>query len=226
MSVRARYEAQGTRFLVSDTDLNDRSRRIKAVLFDWDGVFNDGFKDVDGGSPFSEVDSMGVNLLRFAIWSRNGEVLPVAAIITGQHNKLAERFAEREKFHGVYMGFTNKPEAFDAMLNEHGLKAEEVAFVFDDVLDVPVAQRCGLRVLIGHQATQEFQANVVKRKAADVIVPSGNGRHALREACEMLMALWGCWDDVIEHRVNYDATYQRYLAARNAVEPKAVRNER
>jgi 3-deoxy-D-manno-octulosonate 8-phosphate phosphatase (KDO 8-P phosphatase) len=226
MSVRARYEAQGTRFLISDADLNDRSRRIKAVLFDWDGVFNDGFKDLDGGSPFSEVDSMGVNLLRFAIWTRNGEVLPVAAIITGQHNKFAERYAERERFHGVYMGFTNKPEAFNELLNEHGLKAEEVAFVFDDVLDLPVAEHCGLRVVIGHQATQEFQASAVKRKSADVIVPSGNGRHPLREACELLMALWGCWDDVVDHRVKYSDTYQRYLAARNAIQPKAVRNTR
>jgi hypothetical protein len=40
------------------------------------------------------------------------------------------------------------------------------------------------------------------------------------------MALWNCWDDVVDHRVRYSETYQRYLAARTAVQPKVVRNSR
>ena len=202
-----------------------RLSSIKAVICDWDGVFNDGFKDAEGGSPFSEVDSMGVNLLRFALWLRKEE-LPYSAIITGQHNLFAERFAQREHLHGVYMGFTHKPEAFDRFLAQHGLKPDEVLFIFDDVLDLPLAERCGLRVLIGHRATELFQRTCIQRGMVDIHINLGGGHHGLREACELLVQLLGNWERVIDHRVAFDATYQRYLTARQAVVLEVVRNAR
>jgi 3-deoxy-D-manno-octulosonate 8-phosphate phosphatase (KDO 8-P phosphatase) len=226
MTVRDRFAEKGVRFHLTEAAFEMRSLAIKAVLFDWDGVFNDGFKDAEGGSPFSEVDSMGVNLLRFALWLRNDEKLPKAAIITGQHNAYAERFAERERFHGVYVGYTHKPEAFDAFLALHGLKAEEVAFFFDDVLDLPVAQRCGLRIMFGHSATHHFQQHVEASGLADITMPTGGGHHGLRQACELLIASWGEWERVVDHRVRYDLVYQRYLAARNAVNTAVQRNTR
>jgi 3-deoxy-D-manno-octulosonate 8-phosphate phosphatase (KDO 8-P phosphatase) len=153
MSLLLPFTTHGLRTTASEPELLRRLARTKAVLFDWDGVFNDGFKDAEGGSPFSEVGSMGVNLLRFALWLRNGP----PAQGRGDHRPaqplFAERFAQRERLHGVYMGFTNKPDAFDAFLAKHGLQAEEVAFFFDDVLDLPVAARCGLRVMIGSPVT-------------------------------------------------------------------------
>lgn len=226
MTVRDRFAEKGVRFHLTEAAFEMRSLAIKAVLLDWDGVFNDGFKDAEGGSPFSEVDSMGVNLLRFALWLRNDEKLPKAAIITGQHNAYAGRFAERERFHGVYMGYTNKPEAFDAFLATHGVKAEEVAFFFDDVLDLPVAQRCGLRIMLGHTATHHFQHYVETGGLADITIPTGGGHHGLRQACELLIASWGDWERVVDHRVRYDLVYQRYLADRNAVLTEMVRNAR
>jgi 3-deoxy-D-manno-octulosonate 8-phosphate phosphatase (KDO 8-P phosphatase) len=217
MGIRERSGEHGVRFLTGEHDLQTRISRIKAVLFDWDGVFNDGFKDERGGSPFSEVDSMGVNLLRYALWRGNARTNPVAAIISGQQNHLAEKFAGRERFHALYMGFTNKPEAFDALLGTHGLRPEEVAFFFDDVLDLPIAAECGVRILISHRATHHFQRTVEGRGAADIIIPIGGGHHGLRMACELLIALQGEWEKVIEERVNYSTDYQAYLAARNAV---------
>lgn len=226
MSAREHFAAHGLRSLIGDREFERRSAGIKAVVFDWDGVFNDGFKDLEGGSPFSEVDSMGVNLLRFGLWLRNGERSPSAAIITGQHNAFAQRFAERERFHGVHMGFTDKPEALEAFLFDHDLQADEVLFFFDDVLDLPVAERCGLRVLIGHRATHLFQRTVEQRKLADVVIPLGGGHHGLREACEFLLGAWNLWERVVDHRMRYDETYQRYLSARNAVSTKVVRGTR
>lgn len=226
MSARERSVEHGVRFLIGEHELERRSKNVRAVIFDWDGVFNDGFKDAQGGSPFSEVDSMGVNLLRFALWSSAEERLPVAAVITGQHNALAKGYAEREHFHGVYMGFTNKTEAFDAFLREHDLKEEEVLFFFDDVLDLPVAARCGLRVLIGHRATHHLQRLVSSRGIADVVVPLGGGHHGLRQACEVLMSSWGAFERVVDHRVAYDTVYQRYLDTRNAIGTRVVSNPR
>jgi 3-deoxy-D-manno-octulosonate 8-phosphate phosphatase (KDO 8-P phosphatase) len=195
------------------------------VLLDWDGVFNDGFKDAEGGSPFSEVGSMGVNLLRFALWLRNGH-LPKAAVITGQHNPYSERFAQRERLHGVYMGFTNKPEAFDAFLAKHGLQAEEVAFFFDDVLDLPVAARCGLRVMIGSPVTAWLVEQAIARGEVDLVTANSGGNNGLREATDAVIALLGNGREVIDHRVQYSETYQRYLSERQAVVPEIVRNAR
>ena len=215
----------GTELLISHDEAKERLRGIRAVLFDWDGVFNDGWKDLDGGSPFSEVGSMGVNLLRFALWMRNGH-LPKAAVITGQHNPYAERFAQRERLHGVFMGFTNKPEAFDAFLAKHGLQADEVAFFFDDVLDLPVAARCGLRIMIGSPVTAWLVEQVIARGEVDIVTSNSGGSNGLREATDAVMALLGVGRDVLAHRAGYTETYQRYLGERQAVEPVIVRNAR
>lgn len=225
MSPLRPFTTLGLRTITPEPELLRRVARIKAVLFDWDGVFNDGFKDADGGSPFSEVGSMGVNLLRFALWLRNGS-LPKAAVITGQHNPYSERFAQRERLNGVYMGFTNKPEAFDSFLTKHGLQADEVAFFFDDVLDLPVASRCGFRVMIGSPVTAWFVEQVIARKEADLITGHSGGDNGLREATDAVIALLGNGTDVIEHRVMYSEVYQKYLAERQAIQPEVVRNPR
>ncbi len=214
----------GTRLIATREELLAKCADVKAVLFDWDGVFNNGFKDLEGGSPFSEVDSMGVNLLRFALWLKNGEKLPAAGIITGQHNAYAERFAHRERMHACHMGYTNKPEAFDAFLRTHGLQAEEVAFFFDDVLDLPVAQRCGLRVLIGRKASPWFEGAAIG--SMDVITAFDGGHHGLREACELLIVASGRADEVLDHRVRFSDVYQRYLTQRQAVVPEIDRKAR
>ena len=225
MSLLLPFTTHGLRTTAPEPELLRRLARIKAVLFDWDGVFNDGFKDAQGGSQFSEVGSMGVNLLRFALWLRSGS-LPKAAIITGQHNPFAERFAERERLHGVYMGFTNKPEAFDAFLAQHGLQPEEVAFFFDDVLDLPVAERCGLRVMIGSPFTAWLVEQFVRRGAVDLITANPGGANGLRQATDAVIALLGNGDAVIIERAAYSSTYQDYLSQRQAVQPEVVRNAR
>lgn len=225
MSLLQPFTIRGLRVIGSEKELLRRLARTKAVLFDWDGVFNDGFKDAEGGSPFSEVGSMGVNLLRFSLWLRNGR-LPKAAVITGQHNPYAERFAQRERLHGVYMGFTNKPEAFGAFLAEHGLQADEVAFFFDDVLDLPVAARCGLRVMIGSPVTAWLVEQAIARGEVDIVTAKSGGNNGLREATDTMIALLGNGAEVLDHRVKYSETYQRYLSERQAVAVEIVRNAR
>jgi 3-deoxy-D-manno-octulosonate 8-phosphate phosphatase (KDO 8-P phosphatase) len=166
-----------------------------------------------------------VNLLRFALWLRNGH-LPKAAVITGQLNPFAERFAQRERLHGVYMGFTHKPEAFDAFLVKHGLQADEVAFFFDDVLDLPVASRCGLRVMIGSPVTAWLVEQAIARGEVDMVTANSGGNNGLREAMDAVIALLGNGSEVIEHRVQYSEVYQRYLSERKGVVPEVVRNVR
>lgn len=214
-----------TRNLRSAEELKERVARIRAVLFDWDGVFNDGWKDLDGGSPFSEVGSMGVNMLRFALYLKNGKE-PAAAVITGQLNPHAERFVQRERFHGLYMGFINKPDAFSEFLKDHDLQADEVAFFFDDAIDLPVAKLCGLRVLIGRAAGHLFTELVVARGDADIVTGCSGGENGLREATEAVIGLLGNFSAVFDHRAAFSEDYQRYLKERNAKVPQVVRGVR
>ncbi|MBS1568457.1 MAG: phosphatase [Bacteroidetes bacterium] len=211
-----------TNFLHSHAALQTRAQGIKAVLFDWDGVFNDGWKGLDGGSPFSEVGSMGVNMLRFGLWLRNG-VNPPAAVLTGQVNPLAEKFVQRERFHAIYMGYINKPDAFAEFLRTNSLKPGEVAFFYDDAIDLPVARQCGLRILIGRRGGERFEEHVVQRGDADIVTACSGGENGLREATEAVISLLGNFADVFDHRAAYSETYQRYLRERNATVP-VVRN--
>lgn len=218
-------EMHQTRYLHSQEELQRRAKNIRAVLFDWDGVFNDGWKDIDGGSPFSEVGSMGVNMLRFALWLTNG-VNPPAAVITGQINPHAENFVKRERFHAIYMGYINKPDAFGQFLRDNELKPEEVAFVFDDAIDLPVAKQCGLRVLIGRPAGQLFAEHVIARGDADIVTANSGGENGLREATEAVIGLIGDFADVFDQRAAFTEPYQRYLQERNATEPRVEKGKR
>jgi 3-deoxy-D-manno-octulosonate 8-phosphate phosphatase (KDO 8-P phosphatase) len=218
------HEAQ--RRVKDEAALKARLSRIRAVLFDWDGVFNDGWKDLDGGSPFSEVGSMGVNMLRFGLWMQNKEQLPYSAIITGQHNAHAERFAQREKLHGLYMGFIDKRVAFAAFLAKHRLKEDEVAFFFDDAIDLAVADRCGLRILMRSAASEQFAQHAIARGCVDMATSLSGGQNGLREATDALLTIMGRFGDAIDNRAAYSETYQRYLAQRQAVLPEIVKDPR
>lgn len=215
----------GTRFLRPPDMLQRQLGQVRALVFDWDGVFNAGWKDAQGGSPFSEVESMGVNLLRFALWQREQRMLP-CAIITGQHNPDAERFATREHLDGIYMGFTHKPDAFAAFLQKHALEAKQVAFFFDDVLDIPVARMAGLRVLLRRASSPLLENHIVANGDADLLTRASGGEHGLREACELLITLAGRPGDTIEHRVRYSDTYRNYLEQRAVIRTEVVRQER
>ncbi len=225
MEALKHFKERGGSFLKAPDVLRRQVGGIKAVLFDWDGVFNEGFKDLEGGSPFSEVDSMGINMLRFGLWSAHRRN-PPAAIITGQRNPYAVRFGEREHLHQVYMGFANKPEAFKEFLRIHGLQAREVAFFFDDILDLPIAKQCGFRVLIGHTASPMMELYARTNGDADYVTGSSGGAHGLREACELMLVLLGRWNDVVDQRQAYSETYQRYLKERDSVRTEVQRFER
>jgi 3-deoxy-D-manno-octulosonate 8-phosphate phosphatase (KDO 8-P phosphatase) len=189
---------------------------IRAFIFDWDGVFNDGMKSAVGGSPFSEVDAMGTNMLRFGYFLKNQSV-PKVAILTGEENPAAAFLGNRECFHGIYFKSTDKRLAFRHFLSEQQLKAEEVAFVFDDVLDLAVAEQCGLRFQVRHAGAPLLQKYSKDKHIADYITATET--HAVREVCELILGIFGRYNDAIYHRSQFDETYQKYLTARNQVTP-------
>jgi 3-deoxy-D-manno-octulosonate 8-phosphate phosphatase (KDO 8-P phosphatase) len=213
------YSELGGRFISPPHELKQKLDGIKAIVLDWDGVFNDGYKSSSGGSPFSEVDSMGLNLLRFSRFIRTNQ-LPVTVLISGETNDSAFFYGERENFHYCYYKVAHKLHALDHLCEKEGLEPSHVAYFFDDVLDIPIAARCGLRIMVNQGANPLFTEYAVRHNLADYITASRGGRFAVRESCELLIALSGDYDTVLEARVENAESYQRYITARRKTKPR------
>ena len=192
---------------------------VNTFLFDWDGVFNSGTKGENVNSNYTEVDSMGLNMLRFGYWLKNGK-LPQLGIITGQNNLSAIHLAEREHFHFVYLGFINKSDALDHLKITHKVSDEQIAFSFDDVLDIPIAAKCGLRLAVKNNASPLFTHYLKDNNLADYITANAGANHAVREICELILGISETFNDAVRERAAFSETYQKYLAERNAVSTK------
>ncbi len=207
----------GGQFFVSPAIFLQKLAPIKAFIFDWDGVFNNGSK-TDAGSPYSEIDSMGTNLLRFGHWLQHDK-LPITAIMTGENNQPASYLAKRERFQAIYSKFSNKTIAFEHFLAHFNLQAHEVCFCFDDVLDLSVAAQCGLRVCVQRAASPLFAHYVKKHHLADYQTAFVGGNFAIREVAELLAGLRGNFEATVSKRQAFDVTYQEYLSLRNQTVP-------
>jgi 3-deoxy-D-manno-octulosonate 8-phosphate phosphatase (KDO 8-P phosphatase) len=208
------YQNMGAEFVTPANEIAQKFNSIKAFVFDWDGVFNNGEKNGGGSSSFNEIDSMGTNLLRFAYYLKHKQ-LPQTAVISGEKNESAFFFAQREHFSASYFKIVNKKWALDHLCNIYGIKPSEICYFFDDVLDLNVAKEAGLRVLINRKATTLFTNYAKQHNLVDYITANPSGNFAVREACEMLMGITGSFDEVISRRMDYDDVYQQYIMSRN-----------
>lgn len=205
----------GGEFLTAPAEIRQRLQSVDAFLFDWDGVFNNGAKTGDAGSPFDEADAMGTNLVRFGFWLKHGR-LPYTAVITGELNPAAVHFAEREHFDAVYFKTRNKLAALEHIAGHSGVAPERAAYCFDDVLDLPVAARCALRFLVGRRASPLLARYTQERQLADYVTGRQGGFHAVREICELLLGLNEQFDEVVTRRGEFEPHYRDYLLTRNS----------
>jgi 3-deoxy-D-manno-octulosonate 8-phosphate phosphatase (KDO 8-P phosphatase) len=209
------FEELGGEFVSPPVQLMQKWSKIKAFVFDWDGVFNTGLKGHETTSHFTEADSMGVNMLRFSYWLTNNYTQPVTAIITGQNNVSAEHFANREHFNFIFSGCPDKQSAYEQFLESAGINHDEVMYVIDDVLDLTIADKCGLRIMINRYASPLFYNHVKTKKLADYISFNVGGENAVREVCELLIGLNGNYTTVMEKRMVFEGDYKTYLDERN-----------
>ena len=182
---------------------------IKAILFDWDGVFNSGEK---GGLPssFNEVDSMGINMLRFGYYMILGRI-PYTAVVTGETNQAGFKWATRERFDNVFFQVKNKVELLLVIKDEYGLEPDEVLFVFDDILDLSLAREAGVRFLVNRKANPLFNAYCVKNNLCDYITFSSGKDNAIREITEVALDSLGIFESTIEERIYYNGIYKSFL---------------
>jgi 3-deoxy-D-manno-octulosonate 8-phosphate phosphatase (KDO 8-P phosphatase) len=206
----------GGTFLTPPELINSSLPKIKAFVFDWDGVFNDGRKTSETDSTFSEIDSMGINLLRFDYWLRNNR-LPGVFIITGMKNQAATEFSKREHFDGIFLNTKDKKEALAKICGINKITPEEIAFVFDDVLDIEVAKMSGLSFFVGRRSNPLLMDYIKQNMVCNYISGFSGENHAVREICELLIGLSGDYNRVLELRIQFKGEYEKYFRERNTI---------
>ena len=216
MDIESAFIDIGGQFISDHTLITRKLSGIKAFIFDWDGVFNNGQKNLDGSSSFSEVDSMGTNLLRFSYFLKNGK-MPLTAVISGEKNESAFYFCKREGFDYSFFKTPHKTDALKFICEKENLLPNQVAYFFDDVLDLSIAEVCGLRILINRKSNPLLVDYCIKNQLVDYLTASEGGAYAIREATELLIGLSGNFDQTLHERIQNTDTYQKYIAQRRSV---------
>lgn len=169
-----------------DPDLRRRAAGIRLVAFDVDGVLTDGSLFIgDGGEEykaFHSRDGHGMKML--------GATGVTLAVITGRESEVVRHRMESLGIDHVHQGCLDKRPAFESLLAETGIAPEEAAYVGDDVVDLPLLRRVGLAVAVADAAE-------AVRQRVHWITPSGGGRGAAREVCELIMEARGTLDTAL-----------------------------
>lgn len=195
--------------------------KIKALVFDWDGVFHSGHKNHLGESNFSEADSMGINMLRLGYYLQSGNI-PKTIIISGENNKTAHYLAQREFFDAVFSKAKDKRLLLPYLQKEFSINADEVLFVFDDILDLSLARLCGIRFLVKRSASNLLENYIINNQLTDYITENDGGNHAIREFCEFTLSTLNLFDKTLSTRIEFTTEYSDYLTKRSEIKTKLI----
>lgn len=215
------YESNGAQLLIDQTELKERLRQVDTFIFDWDGIFNDGRKGSSGTSSFSEPDSMGTNLMRFSYYLNNGDI-PRIGIMTGASNSVAYKFAEREHFNFIVRGITNKKTALELLLNEFDINPSRTLFVFDDLLDLPVADWAGTRIQVSRPVQLSLNEFIIKSGYVDYVTANAGDQNAVREISELYLSAMENAEESYRQRILHTEIYEKYLQLRNSNEIEEI----
>jgi 3-deoxy-D-manno-octulosonate 8-phosphate phosphatase (KDO 8-P phosphatase) len=167
-----------------------RASRIKLLLMDCDGVLTDGriwlTEDGSEQKSFNTHDGLGL-----ALWHRAGLR---SGVITGRTSSGLARRASELEIEFVRQGDPNKVGAFEEILRLADVDVDKVAFVGDDLTDIPLMQRVELAVAVA-DAVEEV------RGVAHFVTRREGGRGAIREVVELILKSQGHWSDLLEHYI-------------------------
>ena len=171
--------------------LKKRAAKIQVLLMDVDGTMTDG-----GVTLLSQPDGTAVEIKTFDAHDGQGLTLAHTAgvrtgCITGRESAALLRRANEMKMEFIYVKQPMKIPAYEEILRKAGVGEEQVAYVGDDLPDLPVMQRVGLAVAVG-DAVPEV------KKAAHFTTPSRAGRGAIRDAVELILKSKGIWEEMID----------------------------
>ncbi len=169
------------------SSIERRAARIKLLLMDCDGVLTDGrlwlLEDGDEQKSFNVRDGLGLDL-----WHRAGLK---SGIISGRNSIALERRADSLGIEYVRQGSENKTKDFEELLGLAELDENEVAFVGDDLNDIPLMLRSELAVAVADAAEET-------RAVAHLVTQAAGGTGAIREVVELILKAQGRWHEVTE----------------------------
>lgn len=153
-----------------------RTRQISLVIFDVDGVLTDGglYLGDDGMEykRFNSKDGLGMKMLQ-----QSG--IPIG-IITARSSNVVRIRMESLGISHLFQGQLEKRPAFESLMNTLDLQPHQVAYVGDDVIDLPIMRRVGLAI-----AVQDAHRSV--HEVAHWVTEHPGGRGAGREVCDLIM---------------------------------------
>src|SRR5215467_6442211 len=196
------------------TDSSYRAKKIKVILFDVDGVLTDGsiwLFPAPASGPRSadehakqQAGAAGIGIVGRNMIEAKGfnahdgagiSLARLGGLKTGMVTKrISETVALRArdlKIDFLFQGLHNKTEILDKIVAESGFSEEQVAYVGDDVIDLPIMRRCGLAIAVANARPQ------VKAIAHHETASSG-GQGAARDAVEYILAAQGTLEKVID----------------------------
>lgn len=162
--------------------------RVRVVIFDVDGVLTDGslFLGDDGQEykAFNSRDGHGMVMLR--------ETGVTLAVITGRRSEVVRIRMESLGVEHVHQGCRQKLPAYEALKQQLGVDDDGIAYVGDDVVDLPVMRRAGFAIAVA-------DAHPLVLEHAHWRTPSPGGRGAARDVCELIMRAQGKLDAMMAH---------------------------
>ena len=163
-----------------------RAKKIKLVIFDVDGVMTDGgiYVGPEGElyKPFNCKDGLGITLAH-----RSGLR---TAIITGRESKQLAYRAGELHITEVMQGHRNKRGAYKELKERQNLADEEIAYVGDDLIDLPVMLQVGLPLAVADAVAEV-------RDCSMVVSGKEGGHGAIRELLEFILTAPGKWEAIV-----------------------------
>jgi len=171
--------------------MQEKLKNIKLLLLDVDGILTDGSIIINDRGEETKVfhvrDGHGLKLVQ-----RSGIRV---GLLTGRESGVVAHRSAELGIDLVIQGAKDKLEKFDQLLQQENLKAEQVAYLGDDLIDLPVLRRAGF-------SATASDGIVEVREMVDYVATLPGGRGAVREVCELLLRANGAWERVT-------ARYQR-----------------
>jgi 3-deoxy-D-manno-octulosonate 8-phosphate phosphatase (KDO 8-P phosphatase) len=176
--------------MIELAEIERRAARVKLLLMDCDGVLTDGritlLENGDEEKSFHTRDGHGLVLLHRAGLS--------SGIISGRTSSLVERRARELGMRYVRQGTWDKIKDFNELLAEAGVTEHEVAFVGDDVTDIPLMQRSELAIAVADAVPET-------RAAAHYVTELPGGHGAVREVTELILKAQGRWSELVKRYI-------------------------
>ena len=167
-------------------ELKKRLQRVKMLILDVDGVMTDGgllLGESEECKQFDTMDGAGIKYLQ-----RAGIQV---AIITGRCSGSVTRRAQELGIRDVHQKALKKLPVFQQLLANHNLVASEIAYIGDDLPDLPLLIRVGVPIAVANACPE------VRARALYITKRSG-GKGAIREVAELILKAQGKWDRIVE----------------------------